>query len=110
MKKYLEMPWSIEKTIENLKDVKGILIKRVIFRNLDGKGKKDAEEVTFDFDRAIKALEKQVQKEPYMESDGYADGNPVWDYYCPSCNEHFDEYHPKHCWKCGQAIDWSKID
>lgn len=59
---------------------------------------------------AIMALEKQVQEKPYVESDGDADGYPVWDYYCPSCNEYFDEYQPKYCWKCGQAIDWSEID
>ena len=110
MEKYLEMPWSTEDTIENLKEIKEHLKKCVILSNSDGMGKKDAEEGAFDFDRAINALQKQVQEEPYMESDGDADGNPVWDYYCPSCNEYFDEYQPKHCWKCGQAIDWSKID
>ena len=64
-----------------------------------------------DWLRQLKKLqEQQIPKEPYMESDGDADGYPVWDYYCPSCNEYFDEYQPKHCWKCGQAIDWSEVD
>lgn len=110
MKQYLEMPWSIEDTIENLKEVKEYLKRIVIRADVDGKGESDAKEVAVDFDRAIEALGKQVQKEPYMESDGDADGHPVWEYYCPSCNEYFDEYQPKHCWKCGQAIDWSKIN
>lgn len=110
MGKYLEMPWNTEDTIENLKEIKEHLQKCVILSNHDGRGKKDAEEVAFDFDRAINALQKQVQEEPYIESDGDADGNPVRDYYCPSCKEYFDEYQPKHCWKCGQAIKWSKID
>ena len=59
---------------------------------------------------AIEALEKQIPKKPYMESDGDADGYPVWDYYCVTCNEYFDIYQPKHCWKCGQAIDWSEVE
>ena len=60
MDKYLEMPWSIEDTIKNLKDVKRVLQHRVLAENLDGKGKQDAEEIAFDFDRAIEALEKQM--------------------------------------------------
>lgn len=110
MKQYLEMPWSTDDTIENLKEIKDHLQRIAIRADIDGKGKNDAEEIAFDFDRAIESLEKQVKKEPYMESDGDADGYPVWDYYCPTCNEYFDEYQPEHCWKCGQAIDWSKFD
>ena len=56
---------------------------------------------------AIEALEKQIPQKPYMESDGYADGYPVWDSFCPVCMLDFDGYEPIHCPKCGQAIDWS---
>lgn len=59
---------------------------------------------------SVEAIEKQVPKEPYAESDGYADGYPVVDYFCPTCNEDFDSYEPMHCWKCGQAIDWSEVE
>ena len=51
--KYLEMPWSIEETIENLKIIKEHLGATVLKTNLDGKGKQDAKEVEFDFSREI---------------------------------------------------------
>lgn len=65
---YLEMPWSIEDTIENLGILKKELQKKVIDTNLDGKGKQDAEEVAFDFDRSIEALDKQIPKKPDEKS------------------------------------------
>ena len=43
--RYLEMPWSVEDTIENLKEIKECLQNRAIIRNLHGRGEKDAEEV-----------------------------------------------------------------
>ena len=60
---------------------------------------------------AIKALEKQIPKKPYLEGDGYADGQLVYDtWICPCCEERYevdyDDY--KHCPECGQAIDWSE--
>lgn len=61
---YLEMPWSIEDTIENLKEIKELMKIRCKNMNVDGKGERDAEEVEFDFDRAINALEKQITKKP----------------------------------------------
>ena len=57
MEKNLEMPWSMKDTIENLREVKSIIQTKLILQNLHGRGEKDAEEVAFDFDRAIKALE-----------------------------------------------------
>ncbi len=57
----LNMPWSAEDTIENLKNLKGILIAKVTAVNLDGRADSDAKEVAFDFDRAISALE-EIQK------------------------------------------------
>ena len=61
MSEYAELPWSVEDTIENLKELKEVLQERCIIQNLHGRGEKDAEEVAFDFDRAIRALE-EVQK------------------------------------------------
>ena len=108
---YLEIPWSMEDTIENMKLLKDIIQKMVIKENLHGKGEQDAKEVAFDFDRAIKALEKQIPKKPDIEGDGYCpEGNLVYDtWICPNCGTHYeidyDNY--DYCPKCGQAIDKS---
>lgn len=56
------------------------------------------------------AREKQVASKPYTESDGFADGVEVWEYFCPDCNFDFEEYQPKYCPKCGKKIDWSEED
>ena len=56
--KYLEMPWSIEDTIENLNTIKEVLKVKLLNVNLDNKGKDDVKELEFDFDRAIQALEE----------------------------------------------------
>ena len=56
--KYLEMPWNIEDTIDNLEFLKKALQEKVIDINIDGIGKQDAEEVAFDFDRAIDAIKE----------------------------------------------------
>lgn len=55
------------------------------------------------------AREKQIQKTPCIEGDGYCpEGNLVYDtWICPNCEEHYeidyDDY--DYCPKCGQAID-----
>ena len=59
MRKYAELPWSVEDTIENITSVKDSMKERVILLNLHGRGEKDSEEVEFDFGRAIDALERQ---------------------------------------------------
>lgn len=59
MREYAELPWSVEDTIENIISVKDSMKERVILLNLHGRGEKDAEEVEFDFGRAIDALERQ---------------------------------------------------
>lgn len=59
-----------------------------------------------EFDMAIEALEKQMPKKPERSYDGFADGNPVWDYFCPCCHRAFDDCQPDFCEDCGQAIDW----
>lgn len=55
---YLKMPWSIEKTIENLEEIKALLQRMVTEINFEGKGEQDVEEISFDFDRAISAMQE----------------------------------------------------
>ena len=56
------------------------------------------------------AVEKQKEKTPTYEGDGYApDGTFVWDeWLCPNCESRFevdyDDY--DYCPNCGQKIDW----
>ena len=59
----------------------------------------------------IKAIvKKEIPKKPYFESDGYADGYPVYDtWICPRCGHNYEVDSDKfdYCPKCGQRIDWS---
>ena len=60
---------------------------------------------------AEEALEKQIPKKPYLEGDGYADGQLVYDtWICPCCEKHYEVDYEEydHCPNCGQAIDWSE--
>lgn len=111
---YLEMPWSMEDTIENLCVLKKAFQEKVIDINLDGKGEQDEKEVAFDFDRAIEALEKQIPKKPKEQGT-----DEKTHYKCPECGWipltiYSDGYHlgnkPKYCERCGQAIDWNEVD
>ena len=57
----------------------------------------------------IEALEKQIPKKPI--EDGYYDEPCV----CPNCgsnviNEADNDYLFKHCYHCGQALDWSDTE
>ena len=60
---------------------------------------------------AIKALEKQIPKNPTYDGDGYApDGMFIWDeWICPCCGRRYevdyDDY--DYCPDCGQKLDWS---
>lgn len=65
---------------------------------------------------AIKALEKDIEKEPTQTHKRYGHGNEYNDYYCPECDE-FLAYEPKgnrykfeggwsRCRNCGQKIVW----
>lgn len=111
MNEYLEMPWSIEDTIENLKENKEYMQKKVLSINLHGKGEKDAKEIAFDFDRAIEALEKQIAKEPYYSGDGYWNGELVYDTWtCPNCSKSYEVDYDDYdfCPNCGQKIKWNK--
>lgn len=60
-KNYLKMPWSVEDTIENLEELKEIMKQKMIDTNYQGRGEKDAEEVSFDFNRAINALKENQE-------------------------------------------------
>lgn len=109
---YLEFPWGIEDTIENLRELKSILQQQVRGANCDGKGAQDAFEVGFDFDRAIEALEKQLPKKVEVK-----EWSPA---ICPSCGTELsdslgDGYytHPTYLKRCpnpdcGQRLDWSE--
>ena len=107
MEEYLKMPWNIENTIENLKEIKEHLQNCVILMDMDGEGKNDAKEVAFDFDRAIAALEKQIPKKPVKtETEGYRFTDT---YKCPACARDFSGTGiARYCYHCGQALDWSE--
>lgn len=60
---------------------------------------------------AIKAVEKTEPRSVIYESDGYADGEPVYDMaICPACDYRFEEYESAwgepFCPHCGQALKW----
>ena len=105
---YLEMPWSIEDTIENLNEIKENFKVILINKNLDGKASGDVKELEFDFDRAINALEKQIPKKPpVINRPSIFVKVPV----CPNCStsEHYQPLYgkTKYCSNCGQKLDWS---
>lgn len=105
---YAKLPWSVEDTIENLKEIKEHLKSIAKRTNLHGKGEEDAKEIDFDFDRAIEALEKQIPKKP-TEIDEKEDGLfYVISFMCPSCDTSVigQPYKPKYCKHCGQKLDW----
>lgn len=102
---YLEFPWSMEDTIENMKLIKEAEQERMRKIDLDGMGEKDAKEIGFDFDRAIKALEKQIPKK-VVNVDDFADYAE-----CPSCGaiatDHLGCLYGW-CRKCGQKLKRSE--
>ena len=60
---------------------------------------------------AIKAVEKTDPRPVCYESDGYADGGPVYDMAtCPACGYRFEDYESAwgepFCPHCGQALKW----
>lgn len=59
---------------------------------------------------AIEAIEKQIQKKPDFEGDGFDDnGNIIYDtWICPCCEKRYETDYEEHdvCPNCGQAIDW----
>ena len=62
---------------------------------------------------AIQAIEKQIPLKPQLESDGYSDGELVYDtWICPKCGEDYEiDFHDyKYCPECGQRIDRGDIE
>ena len=55
------------------------------------------------------AVEKMKPKKPELYGDGYADGEPVYDFYrCPNCEKEYEVEFEEHiyCPNCGQHLDW----
>ena len=128
MSKYLELPWSVEDTIENLKELKDGLQEKCIIQNLHGRGEKDAEEIAFDFDRAINALE-EIQKyraigtpeECRAAVEKRKAKKPIRNdkCTCPSCGTHNEVFKKRrntvahdivYCWHCGQAVEIDRLE
>lgn len=126
-KKYIKMPWSIEDTIENLEELKVIMQQKLIITNYQGKGEKDAEEVAFDFDRAINALkenqdyhklgtleevreavEKQKAKKPLLGGNTDKLTGDIRICHCCCGIVGMDDMRADYCADCGQKLDWSE--
>ena len=65
-----------------------------------------------DCDNFRNAIEKAKPLKVLYESDGFADGAPVYDMaVCPSCDYRYEEYDmawgEPFCPHCGQALDWN---
>ena len=66
---------------------------------------------------AVETLEKQLPKKPtphIVKVERLKIGNARWGkgttvYKCPCCNNFISRLYD-YCFKCGQAIDWSKED
>ena len=59
------------------------------------------------------AVNKQIPLKPQLESDGYSDGELVYDtWICPKCGEDYEiDFHDyKYCPECGQRIDRGDIE
>ena len=57
---------------------------------------------------AVKALKKQIPKNPLIWENKYYDSpvpNDDWGYECPCCGNRDIDYPEHHC-PCGQALDW----
>lgn len=82
-----ELPWGVEDTIQNLKTIKEALMEKAEKTNLDGKAKSDTEEIAFDFNRAIAALEENqkyralgtVEGLQELTRKGMACGQVAWE-------------------------------
>lgn len=62
------------------------------------------------FSTILEALEKQVEKKPSFEGDGYDKfGDIILDeYLCPNCNTRYEVDYQEYdyCPNCGQRIEW----
>lgn len=57
---------------------------------------------------ALKALEKQIPKQPFIWDDRCYYSPDDWGYECPCCGNRDIDYPEHHC-ICGQALDWSEL-
>lgn len=110
MGRNLEMPWSMEDTIENMDHIRDMLIKSVRKVNLDGKAEEDVREINFDFSRVKEALEKQIAKQPINIKKISFSGSIRETFRngeCPLCKAYVDtDDDPNVCSKCGQKLSW----
>lgn len=62
-----------------------------------------------EYEKLVEKASYQDAKKTEWTSDGYADGNEVWDAFCPRCGSELDEcIDLRYCRKCGQRLDWSE--
>lgn len=89
--------------------IKNALVNVITLATLSDYYNKDRDDQDIYLIRAI--VKKEIAKKPFFESDGYADGYPVYDtWICPRCGEHYEIEcdHYDYCPKCGQRLDWSE--
>ena len=101
----------IDDCINRIEDVFTADEAEVIFRIVRSKIEdmpelgEDVEEAAFDFDRAIKALKKQIPQKPVK-----IDGDSIRYtslYRCPNCGQGFSGTgFAKYCYHCGQRLQW----
>ena len=63
------------------------------------------------YECAVKALKKQIPREPIVWKRQYWYAPEIdddWGYQCPCCGNRDIDYPEHHC-ICGQALDWSEI-
>lgn len=61
------------------------------------------------YEYAVKALKKQIPRQPIFWIHQYYDSRfeDDWGYECPCCGNRDIDYPEHHC-TCGQALDWSE--
>lgn len=112
------MPWGMDDTIENMNEIRDMLIDQAKQVNLDGKGEEDVREINFDFSRVKETLRKQIPtrvKTKKCDDCEIEDCRGCEDYYdrCPDCGEGLGRDSGevfKFCPECGQALDWGTED
>lgn len=121
-----KMPWSVEDTIENLEELKEIMQQKLIMTNYHGIGEKDAEEIAFDFDRAIQALKenqeykqlgtleevrKEVERQKEKQVINIGKGDILRFGTCPICNRRISNVEGgNYCQNCGQKLNWTVVE
>lgn len=69
----------------------------------------DVEDLNNAYDVVIKALEKQIPKNPTYNGYGYTPDGTFIEWICPCCGNRFQVEHDyyDYCPDCGQKLDWS---